>query len=120
MRSAVSRWVGGVPEGTVTVGADPAVPAGERSAAGIDPIAFKGLPGGAVTVVDGPPPEPPEVVVVFEDEFDGEELQAASPRAPARTRTVTSAPERCERRDMAQEGSRSSRSRSRARAAQRV
>jgi hypothetical protein len=82
--------VGGVPVGTVTVGAVPAVPAGERSAAGIAPIAFKGLPGGAVTVVDGPTP----VVVVAEPDVDGEELQAASPRAPARTRAVTSAPER--------------------------
>jgi hypothetical protein len=94
MRSADSRWVGGVPDGTVTVGAVPAVPAAERSAAGIAPIAFRGLPGGAVTVVDGPTPLPPEVVVVAEPDVDGEELQAASPRAPVRTRAVTSAPVR--------------------------
>ena len=120
MRSALSSWVGGVPDGTVTVGADPAVPAGERSAAGIEPIAFKGLPAGAVTVVDGPAPEPLEVVVVLEAEFDGEELQAARPRAPARIMPVTSAPDRWERRGMAQEGSRSSGSPGRARPAQRV
>jgi hypothetical protein len=75
----------------------------------MEPIAFKGLPGGAVTVVDGPVPVPPEVVVVFEAEFDGEELQAASPRAPARTRVLTSAPERREKggRGMARDRSRS-------------
>jgi hypothetical protein len=97
-------------DGTVTVGAVPAVPAAERSAAGIAPIAFKGLPGGAVTVVDGPAPLPPEVVgvVVAEpDVVDGEELQAASPRAPARTMGSTSAPERRERRGMGPESSRS-------------
>jgi hypothetical protein len=86
--------VGGGLDGTVTVGGVPAVPAGERSAAGITAIAFRGLPGGAVTVVDGPTPVPPEVVVVAEPDVDGEELQAASPKAPARTRAVTSAPER--------------------------
>jgi hypothetical protein len=109
MRSALSSVVGGVPDGTVGVGAVPAVPAGERSAAGIAPIAFKGLPGGAVTAVDGPAPLPAAVVVVFEAEFDGEELQAASPRAPPTTRALTSAPERRERegRGMAPDGSRS-------------
>src|SRR5580693_4372392 len=56
MRSAVSSWDGGVLEGTVTVGAAPAVPAAERSAAGLDPIALGGLPGGDVTVVDGKAP----------------------------------------------------------------
>jgi hypothetical protein len=107
MRSALSSVVGGVPDGTVTVGAVPAVPAGERSAAGIAAMALSGLPGGAVTVVEGPLPEPPAVVVVFDAEFDGEELQAASPRAPARTMAVTSAPERRERVGrMASKGSR--------------
>ena len=48
-------------------------------------MALSGLPAGAVTVVDGPLPDPPAVVVVSDAEFDGEELQAASPRAPART-----------------------------------
>lgn len=38
MRSAVSSWVGGGPEGTTTVGAVPAVPADERSCAGIEAI----------------------------------------------------------------------------------
>jgi hypothetical protein len=109
MRSALSSVVGGVPDGTVTVGAVPAVPAGERSAAGMEPIAFNGLPGGAVTVVEGPAPVPPEVVVVLEAEFDGEELQAASPRAPARTRALTGAAERRVRegRGMAPDRSRS-------------
>jgi hypothetical protein len=83
------------------------VPAGERSATGIGPIALRGLPGGAVTVVDAPDSDPPEVVVVFEDEFEGDELQAASPNAPARTRADTSAPERGERRGMARDRSRS-------------
>jgi hypothetical protein len=83
------------------------VPAGERSAAGIAPIAFNGLPGGAVTTVEDPAPLPPEVVVVFEAEVDGEELQAASPRAPARTMGSTSAPERREGRGMGPESSRS-------------
>jgi hypothetical protein len=59
-------------------------------------MALSGLPAGAVTVVEGPEPDPPAVVVVFDAEFDGEELQAASPRAPARTMAVTSAPERRE------------------------
>jgi hypothetical protein len=85
------------------------VPAAERSAAGMDPIALGGLPGGAVTVVDGPAPVTPEVVVVVvaEPDVDGEELQAASPRAPARTMGSTSAPERRERRGMGPESSRS-------------
>jgi len=106
MRSALSSWVGGRPDGTVTVGAVPAVPAGERSAAGIEAMAPDGLPAGAV-VVEAPAPVLPDVVVVFEAEPDGEELQAASPREPARTRAVTSAPERWERRGMARNGSRS-------------
>jgi hypothetical protein len=104
--------VGGVPEGTVTVGAVPAVPAGERSAAGIDPIdPLDPLDPLAVVVVDDPSPVPPDadvVVVVFEAELDGEELQAASPRAAPRPSTATSALERrgWERRGMARNGSR--------------
>jgi hypothetical protein len=91
-----------VPEGTVTVGAVPAVPAGERSAAGIGAMAPLAEPLGAVVVVDGPVPVPEfelddVVVVVFElDGFEGEELQAESPTAPARTKAVTSALERRE------------------------
>jgi len=51
MRSALSRRVGGGPGGTVTVGAVPAVPAGERSAGGMGPMATRAPPPG--TVVGG-------------------------------------------------------------------
>ena len=46
MRSALWRQVGGVPVGTVTVGACPAVPAGDRSAAGMGAMASSGLAAG--------------------------------------------------------------------------
>ena len=63
-------------------------------------MALSGLPAGVegVVVADGPTPVPElDVVVVFElDGFEGDELQAESPSAPARTMAHTSAPERRE------------------------
>jgi hypothetical protein len=70
-------------------------------------MAWSGLPAGAVTVVDGPTPDPEvDVVVVELAEFVGDELQAENPSAPARTKAGTSAPERRESLGMAEEGSR--------------
>jgi hypothetical protein len=69
------------------------------------------LPVGAVVVVAGPIPVPPEdpedEVVVFElDGVEGEELQAESPRAPAKTKAAMSVLERKESWGMAAKGSR--------------
>ena len=53
MRSALSSCLGGGPEGTITVGGVPAVPAGERSWAGMDAIALWAAALGAdVVLVD--------------------------------------------------------------------
>src|SRR5271157_1455346 len=113
MRSALCNDVGGVPEGTLRVGAVPAVPAGERSPVGI--VAMVPFPGVAVEV----PPEATVVVVVegplpvlcdvpaAPDEFNGDELQAARPSAPAAPMTTASIQERSGGRDMARDGSRS-------------
>ena len=67
MRSALSSWVGGGPLGTVTVGAVPAVPAGERSMEGMVPTATSAPPAMCVVLVEpeepdalGAPPEPQE------------------------------------------------------------
>jgi hypothetical protein len=90
MRSALCSDVGGVPEGILMVGAVPAVPAGERSAAGMGAMApppgvVVELPPAATVVVvaDEPLPVLCDVFATFEDadEFDGEELQAARPSA---------------------------------------
>ena len=53
MRSADSRPVGGAPAGTVTVGAVPAVPAGDRSAAGMGAGGAAVVVGAAGVVVVG-------------------------------------------------------------------
>src|ERR1700679_376273 len=80
MRSALWSVVGGAPVGTTTVGAVPAVPTGERSAAGMVPTAL-GLPvvvgPAAGAVVAG------VAVVAVLDESLGELLQALSVRAEA-------------------------------------
>jgi hypothetical protein len=100
IKSAHWSSVGGVPEGTVTVGWVPVVPAGERSSAGM----------GAME------PQPPDVDEDAEafvldvddalDGFDGEELQAARPNAPATP--MRAARDQGRRvRDMARDGSRS-------------
>ena len=69
MRSALSSPVGGDPAGTTTVGALPAVPAGERSLMGMD--AFVGA-------------EPlPAAEVVVDEEAPEELPHAARPRAEA-------------------------------------
>jgi hypothetical protein len=69
-----------VPLGTVTVGGVPELPAGDRSAAAIGPMATGAPPvgdavGEAGLVV--------EVEVVPAEELEGVELQAARPNAPA-------------------------------------
>src|ERR1700733_2155717 len=98
MRSALSSPVGGVPLGTVTVGAWPAVPAGDRSAAGMVPMAV--LCPAALVVVVG------ETFAAL-DELEGDELQAARPSAPAAARaTRASARRRRVRRGMGRDGSR--------------
>ena len=79
MRSALWRPEGGAPAGTVTVGACPAVPAGDRSAVGMVPMVVT-CPAALVVVVVASGPLP----VLYEtlaapDEWDGEELQAARP-----------------------------------------
>ena len=103
-----------MPEGTSTVGAVPAVPAGERSAAGMGAMAGAGAgavvevpPGGTVVVVaDGPLPVLYEVLATL-DEFDGEELQAARPRAPAAPSATGERPGAEVGDDMGRDGSRS-------------
>jgi len=98
MRSALSSFVGGAPGGTVTVGAVPAVPTGERSAGGMEAMAPAVPPPGAVVAVGPTVSEFDEfdefdvvdVVDVFElDGLDGAELHAARPSAA--TTPVTSA-----------------------------
>ena len=78
--------------GTVTAGARPAVPAGDRSVAGMGPTAVSALPPGtAVVVVESTPLPPPvvcDVLAAFEELADGEELQAARPSAPAAARAT--------------------------------
>ena len=113
MRSALWSDVGGVPDGTVTVGAFPAVPAGDRSAAGIGRMASSGLSPGTVVVVLVPevalPIPLPEatVPVALPAGCDGEELQAARPSAlaaPIRSATVRASGVR---ENMRRDGSRS-------------
>ena len=83
----------------VTVGACPAVPAGDRSAAGMGTMASSALlPGTPVVVVVD------DVLDVFDD---GEELQAASTSAPATARATRARTRRCGRgNDMGCDGSR--------------
>jgi len=90
--------VGGAPEGTVTVGWVPVVPAGERSSAGMGATAPQ-PPAGDVDVA---------MFVLDVDDaldwFDGEELQAAKPKAPATP--MRAARDQGRRvRDMARDGS---------------
>src|ERR1700728_3731545 len=102
MRSALSRPAGGGPGGTVSVGACPAVPAGDRSAAGIGTMAVSALAPGAFVVVVAC-----DVLAAFDDVAGGEELQAARTSAPAAARAATARARRCEeRRDMGRDGSR--------------
>ena len=96
------------------VGVVPVVPAGERSAAGIGSIepleAVVGVPPAVVVVVvaDGPLPVLYEVLATFEDAdvFDGDELQAARPTAPAAPSTRARVQGRWGS-DMGRDGSRS-------------
>jgi hypothetical protein len=87
MRSALSNDFGGAPAGTVTVGALPAVPAGERSPDGIGAMATDLPPPGAVVDAGSDAAEPDvfETFDVFDapDGVEGEELHAARPSAPA-------------------------------------
>src|SRR5258708_39964153 len=111
MRSALSSAVGGEPVGTVTVGAFPAVPAADWSPAGMGPIAAA-VPavGAVVDVADEPMPELDVDEVVADPEvFDGEELQAARPSAPAAPITSARAQVRGVGEDMRRDGSRSPR-----------
>src|SRR5271167_4458630 len=110
MRSALSRPAGGAPVGTVTVGACPAVPAGDRSAAGMGPMAVSALaPGTPVVVVAPAPPPLPvlcDVLVVLEEVAAGEELQAARASAPATVRATRATARRWGvGRDMGRDGS---------------
>ena len=108
MRSALCRPEGGVPAGTVTVGACPAVPAGERSAVGMGLMATV-APSLLVVVVvaSGPLPVFDEVLATLEELEDGEELQAARPSAPAAlSATRASTRRRGVRRGMGRDGSR--------------
>jgi len=98
MRSALSSFVGGAPGGTVTVGAVPAVPTGERSAGGMGAMVLAAPLPGVVVAVGPTVSEFDEfdefaefaVVDVFElDGLDGAELHAA--RASPATTPVTSA-----------------------------
>src|ERR1700733_13293323 len=103
IRSALSSWVGGVPTGTVTEGETPEMPGADRSASGMGRMPMRALPPGAV-VTD---PLLAWCVVVVEPapvEVVGEELQAASPKAPAAPRATTSARTG---RSMGRDGSRS-------------
>ena len=100
IKSAHWSSVGGAPEGTVTVGWVPVVPAGERSSAGMGATAPQ-PPAGDVDVA---------MFVLDVDDaldwFDGEELQAAKPKAPATP--MRAARDQGRRvRDMARDGSRS-------------
>jgi hypothetical protein len=72
IKSVLSSWAGGGPEGTLTVGSVPNVPAGERSATGM--VAIVVAPDDVVAV-DAP------VVVV--DELAEELPHPASPRVAA-------------------------------------
>src|ERR1700677_3299980 len=101
MRSALSRWAGGGPVGMVSVGGCPAVPAGDRSAAGMGTMASSALlPGTVVLVVV-------EEELATADVFDeGEELQAASTSAPTAARATRARTRRCGRgNDMGCDGS---------------
>jgi hypothetical protein len=104
MRSALSSLVGGAPGGTVTVGAVPNVPAGDRSAAGMGPIASSAPPPGAVVGVERPLPL--WVVDVALEGFDGEELQADRPNAPAVASAAATNQGRDVRGSMARDGTR--------------
>jgi hypothetical protein len=107
IKSALWSSVGGEPEGTVTGGSVPVVPAGERSSAGMGAMAPASLP-------DGDEDEDVDVdvgafvldVVDSLAWFDGEELQAAKPRAPATPIRAARDQGRMVR-DMARDGSRS-------------
>ena len=98
--------------GTFTVGACPAVPAGETSAAGMGPMAVSALlPGAAVVVVVAlePLPVSPDVPAVLEDVADGVdgELQAARTSVPAAaSATMARARRRGRGSDMGRDGSR--------------
>jgi len=118
MRSALSNVFGGAPAGTVTVGALPAVPTGERSAGGMGAMAIKPPPPGAVVEVAPDATEPDafdalEVLDVFEldapDGVDGEELHAARPSAPAAPIKSATARGWRRRKDTERESSRSPR-----------
>ncbi len=103
MRSALSSDVGGVPEGTVTVGAFPAVPAGERSAAGMGKTATRAPPPAAeVDVADWPLLPVVDDVVADPADVEGEELHAARPSAPAAPRASASVQKRGVGEDMRQ------------------
>src|SRR5277367_3507858 len=85
MRSALWSEVGGALDGTVTLGAWPAVPAGDWSAAGMGTMASSGLCPGTVVAELGLALLAAFVLVVAPepDGLDDEELQAARPSAPA-------------------------------------
>src|SRR5580698_5081206 len=94
MRSAFSSCVGGLPEGTVIVGATPAVPAGERSAAGIEASADE-LPAPAadvVVVVDAGLDEPPQAARATSDQMRTRVMKILS--GERRTRHGVGQPER--------------------------
>ena len=88
MRSALWSEVGGVPDGTVTLGAWPAVPAGDWSAAGIGRMASSGLWPGTVVVELVPATLEAFVLVVAPDRTWS---TARSCRRPGRARR----PHRC-------------------------
>ncbi len=97
----------------MTVGAVPAVPAGDWSALGIGPMARSGPPPASVVevaVAEGPLPVLDEVLATACFPLgDGEELQAARPNAPAAARRHTRAHGREWRLCMGRDGSRSAR-----------
>src|SRR5450631_3698896 len=101
MRSALSSCLGGVPEGTVTVGAVFTVPAGERRARGMAAMAVLFGPGVAVVAVvgvaGGAVVVGAAVVVVAAVGVPDGLLQAASPKADADSTTKSG---RIGRRDM--------------------
>ena len=86
IRSALSSCVGGEPGGTTTVGALPAVPAGDRSAAGMAPIA--GLDGGGFMSDLVLVPYADAMLIPFPDAVDPISIASLSDNIPDGWRTV--------------------------------
>jgi hypothetical protein len=88
IRSAVSSVVGGLPDGTVTVGAFPAVPAGDRSAVGMvaaGPAVVGVVDADVVGVVDADVVGVVDADVVGVVDADVEAVEALGELHPART-----------------------------------